>query len=161
MSFLSKLEKTAQPRSQSGSIPVEFRYTQGVAGEKFFRALKDEGRILGTRCAQCAMTYVPGRLFCERCFAELQDWVDCGHDGELFSYTVTHVGLDGEVLAAPRVFGLIKLYHADTLLFHEVLASPDRLRIGMKLRAVLKPKNRRRGSITDLRGFAPRDAAPP
>ena len=67
-------EKIARPdevRRWPGSFPVAHRYTPGVAGEAFLTALRDRGVILGTRCERCAYTYVPARLFCERCFAEL------------------------------------------------------------------------------------------
>jgi uncharacterized OB-fold protein len=41
------------PASWKGELPVTNRYTYGLAGEKFFRTLKDEGRILGTHCPHC------------------------------------------------------------------------------------------------------------
>ncbi len=156
MSFFSKIERNVELRAWPGEIPVQFRYTAGVAGETFFRRLKEEGRIYGTRCDHCGITYAPGRLFCERCFAELDQWVDVGLEGELYSYTIVHHDLEGRPLDKPRILGLIKLYHADTVFYHEILAPSDQLRIGMKVVAVIKPKNRRRGAITDIQGFAPR-----
>lgn len=156
MSYFTKLGKNTSPMQWSGSIPVEFRYTAGVAGEAFFRSLKDEGRLRGTRCDSCAVTYVPARLFCERCFSQLDHWVDVSLEGELYSYTVTHFDLKVNPLARPRVFGLVRLYHADTVLFHEVLADKNQLRIGMKVKALLKPANLRKGAITDIRGFVPK-----
>lgn len=156
MSFLRKIDRNTDLRTWAGEIPVQFRYTAGVAGETFLRRLKDEGKIYGTRCETCGITYVPARLFCERCFAELENWVDVGLEGEVYSYTIVHYDLEGQPLKKPRVFGLIKLYHADTLFYHEILAPPDQLRIGMKVVASLKPKNRRTGSITDIQGFEPK-----
>ena len=47
------------PSAWSGTLPVTNRYTLGLAGERFFRAFKDEGRIYGTYCQECDVTYVP------------------------------------------------------------------------------------------------------
>ena len=83
------------PQAWEGDLPVTSRYTYGLAGERFFRAIKDEGRILGSYCPKCDITYVPGRVFCERCLGELDEWVDAGTLGEVHTYTllyVDHVG---------------------------------------------------------------------
>ena len=58
-------------RKIPGELPVSFRYTPGVANTTFFEALRDRGVLLGSRCPSCAVTYLPARLFCERCFSEL------------------------------------------------------------------------------------------
>ncbi len=36
------------PTAWVGNLPVTNRYTYGLAGERFFRAIKDEGKIFGT-----------------------------------------------------------------------------------------------------------------
>jgi hypothetical protein len=36
------------PQAWMGNLPVTSRYTFGLAGEKFFRAIKDDAKILGT-----------------------------------------------------------------------------------------------------------------
>jgi uncharacterized OB-fold protein len=50
---------------------------------------------------------VPARLFCERCFVQLGDeaWTAVGPGGELVSYTVLRVGIDGAP-TPPRALGL-------------------------------------------------------
>ena len=155
MGYPSKIHRNIQLRTWPGSIPVQFRYTVGKAGTTFFQRLRDEGRLYGTRCVECGLTYLPPRLFCERCFAELTEWVAVQDQGELFSYTVVHRDLNGRPLEKPQVFGLVQLYGADTVFFHRILADPDYLRFGMKVRAVLLPSARRTGAITDLVGFEP------
>ena len=88
------LEKIARPeeiRRWEGDMPVRHRYTPGVAGDAFFTALKDRGVLLGSRCEHCSYTYVPARLFCERCFAELSADTEVGPGGELVSFTIVFV----------------------------------------------------------------------
>ena len=36
-----------------GDLPVTSRYTFGLAGERFYRAIKDEGKLFGTKCESC------------------------------------------------------------------------------------------------------------
>ena len=98
------LEKIARPeeiRRWEGDLPVRHRYTPGVAGDAFFTALKDRGVLLGSRCEHCSYTYVPARLFCERCFAELSADTEVGPGGELVSFTIVFVGIEGEPLEQP------------------------------------------------------------
>ena len=151
------LEKLTDPKDvilKEGHIPVRHRYTPGVAGETFFRALKDRGVFLASRCESCEITYCPARLFCERCFDELDADVEVGPAGTLESFTVGHAGLEGEPLEEPVVLGLIRLDGADTVLVHFLVEAGD-LEIGMRVEPVLKAKGKRTGSILDLDGFRP------
>lgn len=45
MSLLGTLEHPTDARVWRGNLPVYHRYTAGIAGEKFLRALKDEGKL--------------------------------------------------------------------------------------------------------------------
>ncbi len=141
------------PQAWYGSLPVPSRYTYGLAGERFFRALKDDGAILGSYCPDCDHTYVPATVFCERCLGELNDWRDMGLVGELHTFTVLHIGYDGALLEKPEVVGLVSF--GDGGLVHRLKADPDELYIGMPMQAVLKPKTKREGSILDIEGFKP------
>jgi uncharacterized OB-fold protein len=135
-----------------GDLPVKFRYTPGVGGTAFFEALRDRGVLLGSRCASCAVTYLPARLFCERCFAELAADTECGPAGTLESFTVAHVGIDGEPLATPVTWATVKLDGADTVMVHRLIdtATPE---INMRVSAVVREQ--RTASIDDLEGFRP------
>jgi uncharacterized OB-fold protein len=119
-------------RKIPGELPVAFRYTPGVGNTAFFEALADRGVFLGSRCDECGVTYVPARIFCERCFA---------------------VDVDGAPLAEPETIGLVRLDGADTVLLHRLVDAHDPS-IGMRVEAVLRPAEERTASIDDLRGFA-------
>lgn len=153
------LEKIARPeevRRAEGAIPVRHRYTPGVAGSAFFEALRDRGVILGSRCERCSYTYVPARLFCERCLAELSAGVEVGSGGTLRSFTIGFVGVEGEPLPAPVTLGLVQLDGADAVLLHIVLdPGEEPLEIGERVEVVLRPAERRTGSILDIEGFRP------
>ncbi|MBU2610643.1 MAG: Zn-ribbon domain-containing OB-fold protein [Chloroflexi bacterium] len=141
------------PTAWHGSLPVTSRYTYGLAGERFFRALKDEGKIMGSYCPKCDHTYVPAAVFCERCLGELTDWQDMGLIGELHTFTVMHVDVDGNPLETPEVVGFVTF--GDGGIIHRIQADPDELIIGMPMEAVLKSKAKREGSILDIEHFRP------
>jgi hypothetical protein len=154
------LEKIALPdevRRWDGEFPVRHRYTPGVAGTAFFTALRDRGVLLGSRCEMCSYTYVPARLFCERCFAELAADTEVGPGGELVSYTIGFVGLEGEPLADPETIGLVRLDGADSVLVHRVLDADEPLEIGERVEVVLRPLGDRKGTILDIEGFRSAD----
>lgn len=151
---------TSDLRTWHGSMPVTSRYTYGPAGERFFRAIKDEARILGTRCGRCNLTYVPGRLFCERCFDELTDWIEVGPSGTIEAVTVVHLDLDGALLEPPVWMALVRLDGADTVMYHRLsgVAAAD-AKIGLRVEAAFKPAEDRTGSILDIAGFRPLDGS--
>lgn len=154
------LEKIALPdelRRWDGEFPVRHRYTPGVAGTAFFTALRDRGVLIGSRCEVCSYTYVPARLFCERCFAELAADTEVGPGGELVSFTIGFVGLEGEPLEDPETIGLVRLDGADSVLVHRVLDADEPLEIGERLEVVLRPEGEREGTILDIEGFRSAD----
>jgi hypothetical protein len=137
-----------------GELPITNRYTFGLAGEKFFRTLKDEGRILGTHCHNCDRIYVPAAIFCERCLSRLDDWIDVGTKGEVNTFTFLYVNLDGTRQEIPEIIAFIRF--ADGGLIHRLSKiHPDKMAIGMKVQAVFKPKGERIGSILDIDFFRP------
>lgn len=150
-------EKLGDPRDirlWEGEIPIRHRYTPGIAGEAFFKALKDMGQFLASRCESCGITYCPARLFCERCFDELNADITVGPGGTIESFTVGYAGVEGEPLDEPVTVGLVRLDGADTVLMH-LLIDTDNPMIGDTVEASLLPKSRRTGSILDVRGFRP------
>ena len=141
------------PTKIPGELSVSFRYTPGVGNTAFFEALRDRGVFLGSRCEACGVTYLPARIFCERCLAELEPAAECGPEGELTSWTVARVDVDDGPLDEPVFYGLVRLDDADTVFLHRLIDLRGDPEIGMRLRAVLAPE--RTGSIFDVEGFAP------
>src|SRR5437899_466618 len=47
------------PQTVEGDFPLDYVYTVGIAGERVLRELRDHGRLLGTRCPTCQVTYAP------------------------------------------------------------------------------------------------------
>src|ERR671918_656064 len=97
------MAKKVDLRSWPGTIPIQSLYTTGVGGQIFFRALKESGELVATRCDACQQVYLPARQFCERCFAELKVQVKLPAQGILKSFTFCSVDRDGAILNPPLV----------------------------------------------------------
>jgi uncharacterized OB-fold protein len=156
MAILEKVDKLHHAVAWKGDIPITNRYTAGIAGERFFREIKDKARFLGTRCEACDLTYVPATMFCERCFAELEQWVEVPNRGWVFTYTVLHRDLDDNPLDPPAILAYVKLEGSDGGLVHYMGGiGPEDLCIGMEVEAVFKEAAEREGSILDIEYFQP------
>ena len=156
MSILEKVNKLADAIAWQGDIPITSRYTAGIAGERFFREFKDHAQVLGTRCSACSLTYVPPVLFCERCFSQLDDWLQVSSTGTVFTYTVLHRDLDDKKLQEPDILAYVKLDGSDGGLVHRLRGvEPNQVSVGMRVKAVWKGNGERVGSILDIRYFEP------
>ena len=144
----------AGPSAWVGDLPVTSRYTFGIGGERFFRAIKDDGKIMGAVCPACDITYVPARIFCERCMAELDDWQDVGTSGEVYTFTLLFADKDGIQLDEPEIIAFIRM--GDGGLVHRLSeVEPEEVEFGMQVEAVLKAKKDREGSILDITHVRP------
>lgn len=136
------------------AIEATYIYTAGVAGTKFFDALKKQGKILATECKGCGVEYLPPRIYCENCFADLgNSWHEVAPTGTIAGFTVMRFGLDGKKLAKPEVRAMVRLGKGTGAIMHRVLADPAKLKAGAKVKARLKPKGQRKGNILDIEGF--------
>jgi uncharacterized OB-fold protein len=138
-----------------GEIPIQSLYTPGLGGQIFFKALKDRGELVATRCDPCTQVYLPARRFCERCLSELTKEVRVKPEGIVKSFTFCNIDHDHRQLKQPLALALAQLEGATTLLLHRLLdvSDPAQLSIGSHVRVVIKRKAKRTGSILDIEGF--------
>lgn len=156
MGARQKPTKIEEIRSWRGDFPVEYLYTAGVAGERFMTTLRERGLLAATRCRECGVTYLPPRIYCARCFADLLgSWVEVPPRGVVHTYTVVSTGSQGQPLRDPEVIAYIKIDQTDGGILGRVAASPEAIAIGMAVEGVLAPPGERRGTITDIRYFKP------
>lgn len=140
------------PSAWRDVMQVTNRYTFGIAGERFFRAIKDDQQILGSHCKNCERTYVPAAAFCERCMNQLDEWVDVGIVGEIVTFTHLYVNYDGSRREEPETIAFIKL--GDGGLIHRLVSSGSHpVEIGMPAKAIFKHSSEREGSILDIVHF--------
>ncbi|MGQ9624251.1 MAG: Zn-ribbon domain-containing OB-fold protein [Candidatus Bathycorpusculaceae bacterium] len=151
---IEKITNTFGTRHCIGHMEADYLYTLGVAGERFFKEIKENGKIMGAKCPKCGLIFVPPRLYCEKCFAKLEDWVDVGKKGEVYTFTIATVDIDGKELEKPQIYALIRFEGTQGGLIHKIRET-DKAYIGMKVEAVLKPPSERKASINDIAYFKP------
>jgi uncharacterized OB-fold protein len=156
MAITEKPDKLHHAIAWRGEMPITSRYSAGIAGETFFREIKDNARFKGTRCEACDLVYVPATMFCERCFAELDEWVEVPNSGHVFTFTVLFRDLDDRPLEEPAVLAYVKLDDCDGGLVHYLgELDLEELYIGLEVEAVFKDAAEREGSILDVKYFRP------
>lgn len=138
-----------------GDMPVTNLYTAGIALETFLRTIQRDGRLTATRCNPCRLTYLPPRLFCERCLGRMTQWQDIPPTGTVHTWTVSRRDLDGAPVARPVVTGFVTFAGVTGGLVHRILADPEAVRFGLEVSPVFLPPGARSGSILDLEGFRP------
>ena len=139
-------------------LEISFDYTRslGPTLSAFVTALA-ERRILGAR-GWDGRVHAPPFEYDPVTGAPPADFVEVGPGGSVVSWTWTDRPLDGQPLAHPFGWALIRLDGADTTMLHAVDAgSAGRMRTGMRVR----PRWAASGGngITDIAWFEPEDAA--
>ena len=131
-------------------IKVPYQWSAGVTGTTFFKALRDEKKILGTRCAKCAAVYVPPTKTCGTCFNACSEWVPVGPEGVVVSLTQALYPSKAHPVENP-VFAVIRLDGADTGLLHLLAGPLEKVASTTRVRAVFTEK--RDGGILDIDHF--------
>lgn len=152
--YPTELENAPAMTLRQPVLYADINYDVGLTNGRFFASLRDHGKITATRCTHCDQVYMPPRISCHGCFAELHDWVEVSDFGTLVSFTIVREPGMLQPIARPYVVGLIKLDGADTSLVHYLgEVDPEAVKIGMRVRAVLAEE--RTGNIWDIRYFKP------
>ncbi len=156
MALIERLQKTTDVTYWEGQIPMSYIYTVGRAGEKFFRELIN-GKILGSKCEKCKTTYVPAKMFCEKCFERLEEnYLDVGTKGKVHTFTLCFETYEGIRKEKPSIVAVIQIDGTEGFLVHWLdEVDFENVYIGMPVEAVFKPKKEREGSILDIKYFKP------
>lgn len=157
MSLIERLQNNVEATYWPGKIPMSYVYTAGRAGEEFFRTLMTKGRFIGAKCKKCSTVYLPPRIFCEKCFERIEgNYVSVKSRGVVHTFTICHETYNEQPKKKPSIVAMIRLEGTDGGLMHwlgEVNA--EDCEIGMRVEAILKPKDQRKGGILDIKYFRP------
>jgi uncharacterized protein len=153
MPILEKISQPLHARHWTDSIPLEYHYTAGVAGEKFRRELKENGRFLAAKCAKCKNSYVPARMFCPTCFVEIKETRTLEEPGYIYSYTTVGRNRNGEP-SEQITLALVKFEGVKGGIVHRLDENAaGQVSFGMKVAPLLKNKEDRTGALTDVISF--------
>jgi len=135
-------------------LEIGFDYTRslGPTLSRFMAALADR-RILGSRGAD-GRVHAPPFEFDPVTFDPPDDLVPVGPEGTVTTWSWAPQPLEGQPLAQPFAWALIRLDGADTAMLHAVDAgSPAAMRTGMRVRP--RWAEQRAGDIRDILCFEP------
>lgn len=144
------LTKNTLPKPVPGNWSVWYRYTYGVAGERFLREINDNRRLMGSFCPQCKKVFLPPSLYCEDCFAEMSEYRPIAGTGTVHTFSVLHESLEETPLAKPIVAAFVQFDGiTGGLLAPLEGVSPEKVQIGMKVNVSFNTKTPTK-SILDL-----------
>ncbi|HEV2389803.1 MAG TPA: Zn-ribbon domain-containing OB-fold protein [Nitrososphaerales archaeon] len=138
---------------------LKYSWSSGQAISRFLSGLRD-GELWGRRCDGCGRTMVPPRMYCELCFRPTDAWVRLRDTGMVVTYSLSYVNADASRRGReqPIVVAVIEIEDASPMmgLLHVLgEVSRDQLAVGMRVKAVWRPKGERQGAITDIMYFRP------
>jgi len=137
---------------------IQYSWSLGPAYSKFLKGLK-EGKILGVHCHKCDRIITPPRSFCEYCYGPTEGWVELKDTGTINTYSISYLDPNANRIEEPILIGVISIDGArpDPMGFMHYFGemTKDEIHIGMKVKAVWKPKEEREGAITDIKYFKP------
>lgn len=139
--------------------PVRLRYTHTAApGEAAFLRGLLEGRLTGQRCPECGQVYIPPRRSCPADGVPCTDEVQLPDTGTVTTFCIVNFPYPGQQIAPPFVAASVLLDGADIAFQHLVLGcEPDEVRMGMRVRAVWKPRDEWGMSLQNISHFEPSD----
>jgi uncharacterized OB-fold protein len=139
------------------TTPIRLHYVHtAAAGESsFLRGLAD-GRLLGQRCPACGKVYVPPRGACPTDGVPTTDEVELPDSGTVTTFCVVSVPFPGQRVAPPYVAAAVLLDGADIAFQHLILGcAASEVRMGMRVRAVWKPRSEWGLTPENIDHFAP------
>lgn len=139
----------------SYTLDLPFRYAAGPLLSRFYWELRENGRLVANRCPRCGRLLFPPLVVCGRCHVRAtEEFVELSSKGTVLDYTVVLQPIQDPTTGKMREE---KYPHATILLddgvsFTHRLAETDiaKLRVGMRVEAVFRPKEERQGHMTDI-----------
>ncbi|HEY0948755.1 Zn-ribbon domain-containing OB-fold protein [Nocardioides sp.] len=137
--------------------PVSLDYIYAASPEEsaFYRGL-NEGRIVGQRCPACQKVYVPPRSACPSDGTPTAEEVEVSQTGTITTFCVVNVPFLGQKITPPYVSAYVLLDGADIAVLHLILGVPaEEVRMGMRVKAVWKPREEWTYSLENIDHFEP------
>ncbi len=145
-------------------VHLPFNESAGLRLSRFFTTLRDDAKILALKCPKCHRIIFPPRPVCGFCRIGVgereEDWLVLKDEGTVISIQLaTEREVDrvtGKIVGQPNPIGFIRLDGGDdwTILPHYLeMTDPENLFKGMRVKAVWKVKEERRGRMSDIAYF--------
>jgi len=145
----------SEPLTIAGNWNFDYRYFAGDTATRFFKELKDNRRIMGTKNPTSGTIMVPARSFSDADYVPTTEWVEVGPGGKLEVFSIIGAKFPG-LPDPPFAIGYVTLDGADTAVLNYVSgidlsdldAAAEVLLKQPRVKAIFK--DMREGRITDF-----------
>ncbi len=137
--------------------PIRLHYVHSASAEesRYLRGLA-EGKVIGQRCPVCGKVYVPPRGACPVDGVPTTTDVELPDVGTITTFCVVNVPFQGQRVPCPYVAASVLLDGADIVFQHLILGcKPAEVRMGMRVRAVWKPRDQWGTTSENIDHFEP------
>ncbi len=154
------LKKVTDAPVVADTPDLRYEWDNGTALTTYLDGFKN-GKIRGSYCSRCGRMMIPTRNFCEICnLAPVNDHFDLPDTGTVMTYTISHVNWDSSPLpkGTINIFAVIAIDGAaeNMGLVHRLgNVDPEKVAIGMRVKAVWKKADEREGNVLDIEYFEP------
>jgi uncharacterized OB-fold protein len=137
--------------------PIRLRYEHTASpGESTYLRGLAEGRLTGQRCPVCGKVYIPSRGTCPVDGVPADQEVELPDTGTVTTFSIVNVAYPGQQVTPPYVAAAVLLDGADIAFQHLILGcDPAEVRIGMRVRAVWRPREEWATTASTIRHFTP------
>jgi uncharacterized OB-fold protein len=90
-----------------------FSCTAETIRSRFLTEIRENKKIVVTKCPNCGMVGMPARSTCVKSFAGLKEFVEVGDTSTVTTYSVINTFREFYPLKPPSIFGMIHLGGAD------------------------------------------------
>jgi uncharacterized OB-fold protein len=141
------------PLHEQRVMEFPYKHSTGSTVGRFLAGLKEQKMIWGQRVSGQGVV-VPPVGYSEVDGSEAGEWVAVKDSGVVTAVAIVHHPIEGlHPSSAPFAFVLVRLDGADTALAHIVRDHLDKLKVGVRVRAVWVPNDQRTGTIRDIDCF--------
>jgi uncharacterized protein len=139
------------------TTPIKLGYEHTVSpGESSYLRALAEGRLLAQRCPACGKVYLPPRGSCPVDGVPTETEVELPDTGIVTTFCVVNVPFQGQQVEVPYVAASVLIDGADIAFQHLILGcTPDEVRMGMRVKAVWKPREQWETSMRNIDHFEP------
>lgn len=139
------------------TTPVRLSYDHTVSpGESSYLRALAQGRLIGQRCPACHKVYLPPRGACPVDGVPTTTEVELPDTGLVTTFCIVNVPFRGQHVTPPYVAASVLIDGADIAFQHLILGCPpDEVRMGMRVRAVWKPRDQWGTTSENIDHFRP------
>jgi uncharacterized OB-fold protein len=136
-------------------VSLDYLYAASPEESAFYRGL-NEGRIVGQRCPTSQKVYVPPRSACPSDGTPTAEEVEVSQTGTITTFCIVNVPFLGQKITPPYVSAYVLLDGADIAVLHLILGvDAAEVRMGMRVKAVWKPRDEWTFSLENIDHFEP------